>query len=57
MESPDPDNPAPGDVGPPGPAGIGENICPRCNGTGEVNGAECDYCNGHGKVLEGIAGA
>lgn len=57
MQSPDPNNPAPGDATQPGPAGIGENVCPRCNGAGEVDGAKCAYCNGHGKVMEGIAGA
>ena len=57
MESPDPKNPAPGDAIITGSAGIGENICPECNGAGEIDGAPCAYCNGHGIILEGIAGA
>jgi hypothetical protein len=57
MEDPDPTNPAPGDDTAPGPAGIGENICPECGGSGKVDGQTCYNCSGHGKVLEGIAGA
>ena len=57
MKHPDPNNPAPGDDTRPGPAGLGENICPKCDGTGKVDGAPCDYCAGRGIVMEGIAGA
>lgn len=48
---------APGDMAPPGTAGTGENICPVCSGSGEVDGGPCDNCEGTGKVIEGIGGA
>jgi len=57
MTSSGSNDPAPGDADELGPAGVGENICPKCNGSGKVAGAECEYCNGRGKILEGIAGA
>jgi DnaJ-class molecular chaperone len=57
MEHPDPSNPAPGDETRSGPGGLGENVCPRCEGKGMVAGETCQYCSGHGIVLEGIAGA
>jgi DnaJ-class molecular chaperone len=31
---------------------LGENVCPRCAGTGQRNGAECDTCAGTGTVEE-----
>jgi hypothetical protein len=57
MEHPDPNNPALGDDTRPNPVGVGENICPECDGTGKVNGQTRNCCSGHGIVLEGIAGA
>lgn len=57
MEHPDRNDPAPGDDTRPGPAGLGENVCPKCDGTGRIGGATCEYCAGRGIVLEGIAGA
>jgi len=47
----------PGDAGPPGTPGIGENVCRVCNGSGKVGGAECPTCGGTGKVLVEIGGA
>ncbi|MFZ3485482.1 hypothetical protein [Sphingomonas sp. 3-13AW] len=47
---------APGDVAPPGTPGTGENLCPRCGGTGRLDGKECWECEGTGKVIEGIGG-
>jgi hypothetical protein len=36
--------------------GTGEDLCPRCNGRGEVDGEECSGCGGTGKVITGIGG-
>lgn len=47
----------PGDVAPPGTPMTGEDVCPRCGGTGKVDGSECPDCKGKGTVIEGIAGA
>jgi hypothetical protein len=44
----------PSDVAPPG---TGENLCPACGGSGELNGRPCAHCNGTGKVIEGVGGA
>lgn len=57
MKEIDPNQTAPGDAIATGPAGVGENVCPECNGTGQVAGTDCGYCLGRGKVLEEIAGA
>lgn len=46
----------PGDQARPGTPGTGENICPKCQGTGRLGGESCDYCGGTGKVREGLAG-
>jgi hypothetical protein len=48
---------SPGDEAPPGTPGTGENICPRCGGSGRVDGARCPECEGTGKVTVGIGGA
>lgn len=47
----------PGDVAEPGTPGTGENICPKCQGSGQTDGASCPVCGGSGKVIEGIGGA
>ena len=47
----------PGDQAPPGSAGTGENICPKCGGKGSVHGQSCEHCGGTGKVIEGVGGA
>ena len=47
----------PGDQAEPGTMGAGENICPRCNGIGKIEGETCPVCAGSGKVIEGIGGA
>lgn len=53
-----PDEPLnPGDQAAPGTPGTGENTCPRCRGSGELNGAECENCGGTGVIIEGIGGA
>lgn len=46
----------PGDDATPGTPGTGEDICPKCKGTGKLNGADCDNCGGTGKIVEGIGG-
>lgn len=48
----------PGDEAPPGTRGTGEDICPRCNGSGKIEGSgQCPDCGGTGKVIRGIGGA
>ena len=47
---------APGDQAPTGTPGTGENVCPRCNGSGRIDGATCATCDGSGVVIEGIGG-
>jgi Protein of unknown function (DUF2934) len=46
-----------GDEAPPGTPGTGENICPTCRGSGQVDQKLCPDCGGTGKVIEGIGGA
>jgi hypothetical protein len=46
----------PGDEAPPGTPGTGEDICPKCRGTGRLNGQDCPHCGGSGRVIEGIGG-
>ena len=46
----------PGDEAAPGTPATGENLCRRCNGTGEQEGNPCPECDGTGKVIEGLAG-
>ena len=47
----------PGDDAAPGTPGTGEDICPRCRGTGRLGQADCPNCGGSGKIIEGIGGA
>ncbi len=47
----------PGDQAPPGTPGTGENVCPKCGGSGRLQGEQCPNCGGTGKVIEGIGGA
>jgi hypothetical protein len=46
----------PGDEAPPGTPGTGEDICPRCSGSGRVQDGKCPDCAGTGRVIEGIGG-
>jgi hypothetical protein len=48
---------SPGDEAPVGTPGTGEDICPRCGGSGTVGGGTCPECEGTGKVNVGIGGA
>lgn len=51
-----PEETNPGDEAAPGTPGTGENICPQCKGSGELDGMRCPVCGGSGKVIEGIGG-
>jgi len=46
----------PGDDAAPGTPGTGEDVCPRCGGSGTIDGGACANCGGTGKVIEGIGG-
>ena len=48
---------SPGDEAPPGTPGTGEDVCPRCGGSGRQGATECPECGGTGKVNVGIGGA
>jgi DnaJ-class molecular chaperone len=41
---------------PPGTPHSGEDVCPECRGTGEVDGDPCPGCDGTGRVVEAIGG-
>jgi hypothetical protein len=48
----------PGDEAPSGAPGSGENVCPRCGGSGRIErGERCPECEGSGRVTTGIGGA
>jgi len=52
------DHMAPGDEAAPGTPGTGEDICPRCAGSGEAGGGgTCPECEGTGMVVKGVGGA
>jgi hypothetical protein len=51
------DDMAPGDQAPKGTPGAGENLCPVCGGSGQVDGAACQNCGGTGVVIEEVGGA
>jgi DnaJ-class molecular chaperone len=46
----------PGDQAAPGSPDSGENVCPACGGTGELNGDDCSNCGGTGRVIETVGG-
>jgi len=45
-----------GDEVPPEAESSGENVCPRCEGSGEADGGSCPECGGSGKVIEAVGG-
>jgi DnaJ-class molecular chaperone len=47
----------PGDEAAPGTPGTGEDVCPRCHGSGRIQGEPCPDCGGSGRVVRGIGGA
>lgn len=53
--TPQPTNP--GDEAALGTPGTGENLCPRCGGSGRIDQGDCPDCGGTGRVIEGIGGA
>lgn len=48
---------APGDEAPPGTPGTGEDVCPRCGGSGRIGETDCPDCAGTGTVIQAIGGA
>lgn len=48
---------SPGDQAAPGTPDTGENLCPKCSGSGRLDGGECPNCGATGKVIEPIGGA
>jgi len=52
-----PEEEAPGDEAPPGTPGTGEDVCPKCGGSGTISAGEpCPECAGSGRVIHGIGG-
>ena len=47
----------PGDEASPGTPGTGEDVCPQCRGTGQVQNSRCPNCRGTGRVVKAIGGA
>ena len=45
-----------GDEVPPETDSSGENACPECAGSGEVEGRTCERCGGTGVVEEAVGG-
>jgi RecJ-like exonuclease len=56
-KNPDSKPMAPGDEAPPGTPGTGEDVCPRCGGSGRLEANSCPECGGTGRVIRGIGGA
>lgn len=57
QKSPDTTPPErPGDEAPAGTPGTGEDLCPRCDGSGRIDGAACPVCSGSGRITRGIGG-
>jgi len=46
----------PGDEAAPNSEDAGEDICPRCGGSGRVEGGECPDCGGSGRVVVPVGG-
>ena len=53
----DPEAPANTDQVPENTPGAGENICRRCEGSGEWQGEACPECSGSGTVWTPVGGA
>jgi DnaJ-class molecular chaperone len=47
----------PGDEVPPGTPGSGDDVCPRCHGSGTIDSQGCEYCSGTGMITRAIGGA
>ena len=46
----------PGDQAAPGTPGTGEALCPKCSGSGRIDGRPCETCRGTGKIIQGVGG-
>jgi len=46
----------PGDEAPPEEPSAAENVCPVCEGSGEVDGNRCSNCAGTGRIVEALGG-
>jgi RecJ-like exonuclease len=46
----------PGDLASPNAIDAGESGCPRCGGSGRVDGRDCPQCGGSGRVVEPVGG-
>lgn len=53
----DPTSAKPGDQAPEGTPGSGDNVCPNCSGSGELDGQKCTACEGTGVVQDAVGGA
>jgi hypothetical protein len=49
--------PAPGDEAAAGTLGTGEDVCPVCHGSRQINAEICQHCNGNGTIIKAIGGA
>lgn len=47
----------PGDQAAPGTPSTGENVCPQCAGSGQIEGKVCENCGGTGRIIQVIGGA
>jgi DnaJ-class molecular chaperone len=47
---------APGDETTPDTPSAGEDVCPRCGGSGRLGDGPCPECGGRGVVVEGVGG-
>lgn len=47
---------AAGDEAPARTPGTGEDVCPRCGGSGRIGETDCPDCLGTGRVIEGVGG-
>ena len=47
----------PGDQATPGAPQTGEVTCPRCHGTGRIEGGNCPDCGGTGQVVQFVGDA
>ena len=47
---------APGDEAPADTDETAPNVCPRCGGSGELDGGDCQTCAGTGEVQEAVGG-
>jgi RecJ-like exonuclease len=52
----EPQDMAPADEAPAGAESTGADVCPRCVGSGVVDGEDCPECKGTGQVIEGVGG-